>query len=154
MALLSLVFLGVHIVTAVVDPFTALGPIAALVPFASSYRPLWVGLGVVALDLGVALVLTSEFRRHIGARAWRAIHWAAYATWPLVVLHGIGAGTDTRTAWMIAIDALCVGVVAGAVAWRIVVRRPGAVPAAPRGGADSAGIAGPTGTARRPVGAG
>jgi methionine sulfoxide reductase heme-binding subunit len=118
-ALLSVVFLGVHIVTAVLDPFTALGPLAAIVPFASSYRPLWVGMGVVALDLGIALVLTSELRKHIGVRAWRAIHWAAYAAWPLALVHGIGAGTDSRTAWMIAIDGLCIGLVAGATAWRV-----------------------------------
>jgi sulfoxide reductase heme-binding subunit YedZ len=120
-ALLSLVFLGIHVGTAVLDPFTALGPLAALVPFASSYRPLWVGLGVVAVYLGVALVLTSELRRHIGVRAWRAVHWAAYAAWPLAVVHGIGAGTDARTAWMVAIDAACVGAVLGAAAWRIAV---------------------------------
>lgn len=119
-ALLSLAFLAVHIVTAVVDPFAALGPFAAIVPFASSYRPLWVGLGVVAVDLGIALVLTSELRKHVGVRAWRAIHWAAYAAWPLAVLHGVGAGTDSRTAWLIAIDGLCIGLVAGATAWRVV----------------------------------
>jgi sulfoxide reductase heme-binding subunit YedZ len=147
-ALLSLVFLGVHIVTAVLDPFTALGPVAALVPFASSYRPLWVGLGVVAVDLGIALVLTSELRRHIGARAWRAVHWAAYAAWPLAVLHGMGAGTDTRTAWMIAIDALYVGAVFGAVAWRIIVRRQDTAPAS------RPGAAGGTGTAGARLGAG
>jgi len=120
-ALLSLVFLGIHVATAVLDPVAALGPVAALVPFASSYRPLWVGLGVIAVDVGIALVLTSELRKHIGVRAWRAIHWAAYAAWPLAVVHGIGAGTDGRTAWMIAIDVLCVGIVCGAVAWRILV---------------------------------
>jgi sulfoxide reductase heme-binding subunit YedZ len=120
-ALVSLVFLGIHVGTAVLDPFAALGPLAAVVPFASSYRPLWVGLGVVAVYLGVALVLTSELRRHIGVRAWRAVHWAAYAAWPLAVVHGIGAGTDARTAWMVAIDAACVGAVLGAAAWRTAV---------------------------------
>lgn len=120
LALLSLVFLGIHVVTAVLDPFAALGPIAALVPFTSSYRPVWVGLGVIAVDLGIALVLTSELRRHIGVRAWRLVHWAAYAAWPLAVMHGIGAGTDARKPWMIAIDAVCVGAVLGAAAWRVV----------------------------------
>ncbi len=120
-ALLSLVFLGVHVGTAVLDPFAAVGPLAAVVPLTSGYRPLAVSLGLVAVYLGVALVLTSELRRHIGVRAWRAVHWAAYAAWPLAVAHGITAGTDARTAWMIAIDALCVGAVFGAVAWRVAV---------------------------------
>jgi hypothetical protein len=92
----SLVFLGVHIATAVFDPHAALGPVATLIPFASAYRPLRVGLGVIAVDLGIALVVTSELRRHVGVRAWRAIHRAAQAAWPLALLHGIGAGTDSR----------------------------------------------------------
>ncbi len=62
LALLSVVFLGIHIVTAVVDPYTHLGFLAAVVPFSSSYRPLWVALGVVSIDLGAAVLLTSLVR--------------------------------------------------------------------------------------------
>src|SRR5438445_11191969 len=47
LALLSLVLLAVHIVAAVVDPFTALGWTAAAIPFLSPYRPLCLGVGVV-----------------------------------------------------------------------------------------------------------
>ena len=57
-SLLSIVFLAVHVLTAVFDPFTKLGLGAALVPFASSYRPVQVALGVVALYLFVALIVT------------------------------------------------------------------------------------------------
>ena len=56
-SLLSIVFLAVHVLTAVFDPFTKLGLGAALVPFASSYRPVQVALGVVALYLFVALIV-------------------------------------------------------------------------------------------------
>src|SRR5512142_2074226 len=83
LALLSIVFLALHIVTAVIDPFTVLGPIAALVPFASPYRRLWLGLGVVAMDLGLALIVTSLLRARLGQAAWRAVHWLAYAAWPM-----------------------------------------------------------------------
>jgi methionine sulfoxide reductase heme-binding subunit len=117
-ALLSLVFLGVHIATAVADPFTSLGIVAAAIPFASSYRPLWVGLGVISVDLIVALVATSLLRARIGQRTWRVIHWAAYAAWPLALLHGIGSGTDGTSPWLLAIDAICLVVVASAAAWR------------------------------------
>jgi sulfoxide reductase heme-binding subunit YedZ len=123
LSLLSLVFLAVHVVTAIADPFAQLGVLAAVVPFASSYRPLWVGLGVIAVDLGIALVVTSLLRARVGQRAWRAIHWLAYACWPLAVLHGIGSGTDAAAPWMLAIDALCVGSVMGAVAWRVLAGR-------------------------------
>src|SRR5947209_10760945 len=75
LALMTLVFLGIHIVTAVVDPFTALGLNAAIVPFSSSYRTFWLGLGVIAMYLMVALVLTSVMRGLIGYAGWRLVHW-------------------------------------------------------------------------------
>jgi len=124
LALLAVVFLVAHIVTAVIDPFTALGPLAAIVPFAASYRPLWLGLGVVAFDLLLALVATSLLRVRIGHRAWRAVHWLGYAAWPVSLLHGIGAGSDAAATWMRALDVLCVAIVAGATAWRALAARP------------------------------
>src|SRR4029077_7398055 len=86
-SLLSVVFLVVHILTAILDPFTNLGLAAALVPFASSYRPLWVGLGVLSVYLGVAVLVTSLLRERVGLRLWRAVHWLAYASWPLAIIH-------------------------------------------------------------------
>ena len=123
LALLSVVFLAIHIVTAILDPFTALGVLAAAVPFASSYRPLWVGLGAIALDLLLALVVTSLLRARIGQRAWRAVHWLAYGSWPLAVVHGIGSGSDASAGWMRAIDIACVLAVGAAVAWRVAAGR-------------------------------
>jgi sulfoxide reductase heme-binding subunit YedZ len=119
LALLSTAFLAVHVITAIADPYTSLGLAAALVPFASSYRPLWVGLGVISVDLGVAIVATSLLRGRIGRRAWRAIHWLAYAAWPLAVVHSVGSGSDAGAVWMLAIDAACVIAVGAAVAWRL-----------------------------------
>ena len=124
LALLSTVFLGIHIVTAIADPYTSLGLVAAVVPFASSYRPLWVGLGVVSLDLGIAIVATSLIRDRIGRRTWRAIHWLAYGAWPLAVIHSVGSGSDNGSTWMLAIDVACVATVAIAAAWRLLAAQP------------------------------
>jgi sulfoxide reductase heme-binding subunit YedZ len=134
LALLSVVFLVIHIVTAVVDPFTSLGPLAALVPFSSPYRRLWLGLGVVALDLLLAIVATSLIRARLGHRTWRAIHWLAYAAWPVALLHGLGTGSDSAALWMRVVDAGCVMVVVGAAIWRLSIerealQRPPAAPA-------------------------
>jgi len=118
LALLSLVFLAVHIVTAVVDPFTALGWNAVLIPFLSSYRRLWLGLGLLSFDLMLAIVATSLLRRFIGPQTWRLVHWLTYAAWPLAVLHAIGTGSDTRFNWMLALDAACVASVSLAIAFR------------------------------------
>jgi methionine sulfoxide reductase heme-binding subunit len=118
-ALLAVVFLAVHIVTAILDPFTSLGVVAAAIPFASSYRPLWVGLGVIAFDLMLAVLITSLMRERIGQRAWRAIHWLSYGFWPLALAHGLGAGSDSFAPWMLGIDVACVAVVGLALAWRV-----------------------------------
>lgn len=119
LALMTLVFLALHVVTAVVDPFTNLGWAAALIPFSSYYRTFWLGLGVISFELLLAIVLTSLVRGFLGHRAWRLIHWMTYASWPVAVIHGLGAGTDTWSAWMLAISAACVAGVGVAIAVRV-----------------------------------
>ena len=119
LALMTMVFLALHIVTAVVDPFTHLGWAAALIPFSSYYRTFWLGLGVVSFELLLAIVVTSLMRGFLGHHAWRAIHWLTYAAWPVGVLHGIGTGTDTLSAWMLAITAACIAAVGVATFFRL-----------------------------------
>jgi sulfoxide reductase heme-binding subunit YedZ len=123
-SLLSVVFLAVHVLAAVFDPFTNLGLVAAIVPLASTYRPVQVALGVVALYLVVALIVTSLLRKHIGERTWRLVHWTSYAMWPLAMAHGITAGTDGTAPWMLAIDAVCAIAVGVALIWRIQAGTP------------------------------
>jgi hypothetical protein len=119
LALIAVTFLGIHIVTAVVDPFTNLGWTAAVIPFSSWYRTLWLGLGAIAAELLLALVLSSLLRRLLGFGAWRAIHWLAYLSWPVALVHGLGTGTDSGSAWLRVIDAACVAVVLTAVGARL-----------------------------------
>jgi sulfoxide reductase heme-binding subunit YedZ len=111
-SLLVLAVLVVHIITSVLDSFTSIKLTDAVIPFISSYRPLWMGFGAIAFDLLVALVITSLLRRHIGYRGWRAIHWLAYASWPVAVLHGLGTGSDTKLWWMLILTVICVAAVA------------------------------------------
>jgi methionine sulfoxide reductase heme-binding subunit len=123
-ALMALVFLALHVVTAVVDPFTHLGWLAAVVPFTSYYRTIWLGLGTVAFELLIAIAVTSLVRGFIGHAAWRAIHWLAYASWPIAVVHSFGTGTDNWSAWMLVIDVVCILAVGGSVAARLLMRSP------------------------------
>jgi sulfoxide reductase heme-binding subunit YedZ len=118
-SLLAVVFLGVHIVTALVDPYAAVGPAAVVVPFVAGKSAFWVGLGAVSLDLTLALIVTSLVRRHLSLRVWRGVHWAAYLSWPLALGHSLGLGSDTGTLWLRAIAAGCVAAVLAAVAWRL-----------------------------------
>jgi hypothetical protein len=118
-SLLVVVLLAVHIITSVLDSFAPVKLTDAVIPFVSSYRPLWLGLGALSFDILVALTATSLARRHIGYRRWRTIHWLAYACWPIAVLHGLGTGSDTKVLWMLALTAVCVAAVAVAVVIRI-----------------------------------
>ena len=119
LSLLVVAFVAVHVATTVLDPFAPIGWTAAVVPFSASYRPLWLGLGAVALDLLLAVLVTSLARARLGYRAWRAVHWLAYASWPAALWHGLGSGTDTRLTWLVALDAGCVAAVTAALWWRI-----------------------------------
>lgn len=122
-ALLSVIFLAIHIATAILDPFVELGWLSTVVPFVSDYRPLWVGLGAISLDLLLAVLVTSLLRNRVGQHAWRAVHWLAYGAWPLAVVHGIGSGSDASAAWMRGIDAVCLAAVGGAAVWRFAAGR-------------------------------
>lgn len=118
-SLLVLVVLVLHIVTSVLDGFAPISLLDGVIPFTGAYRPLWLGLGALSFDLLVALAVTSVVRRRLGYQAWRAIHWLAYAIWPVAVLHGLGTGTDVKQWWMLALTVACVAAVLAAVFSRI-----------------------------------
>jgi methionine sulfoxide reductase heme-binding subunit len=123
-SLLVLAFLALHIGTTVLDSYTSIQLSAAFIPFISSYKRLWLGLGAVAFDLLLVLLVTSLARLRLGHRAWRLVHWCGYACWPVAVAHGVGAGTDEHHSWAVAMTAGSVTVVAAAIAWRLLQRWP------------------------------
>ncbi|MBK3646873.1 ferric reductase-like transmembrane domain-containing protein [Streptomyces sp. MBT33] len=119
LSLSATAFLVLHIALAVLDGYVNITLTDVLVPFVSAYRPLWLGLGTVALDLMLAVLVTSLLRERIGHRAWRALHWLAYAAWPVALVHGIGIGTDTGTDWMTWLTVSCVAAVVAAGGVRV-----------------------------------
>jgi sulfoxide reductase heme-binding subunit YedZ len=123
-SLLALTFVVIHIATSLLDGFAPIRLIDVIVPFHAAYRPLWLGFGAVAFDLLVAVALTSVLRRRLGYRLWRATHWAAYACWPVALVHGLGTGSDTKTIWMLAITGGCVIVTIAAAVARITAGWP------------------------------
>jgi sulfoxide reductase heme-binding subunit YedZ len=144
-SLLVIVLLVLHVVTSVLDGFAPIKLTDAIIPFATPYRPLWMGLGALSFDVLVALVVTSLLRRRLGYRSWRAIHWLAYASWPVAVLHGLGTGSDVKSWWMLLLTFMCVAAVAIAMLVRIARAReasPGL-----RAGAATAAVAAPLGIA-------
>jgi DMSO/TMAO reductase YedYZ heme-binding membrane subunit len=117
-ALLAVSFVAVHVVTTLLDPYVSINPLAAIVPFASAYKPLWIGLGAVSLDLMVALVATSLARARIGRRTWRAVHWLAYLSWPVALAHSVGSSSDLQSGPLLFLAIGCTVAVAAALAWR------------------------------------
>jgi methionine sulfoxide reductase heme-binding subunit len=126
--LLALAFTVVHVVTTIVDSFAPIGVVDAFIPFLSPYRPFWLGLGTVAFDLLLALIVTSLLRRRIGVRAWKLVHWLAYASWPVALLHSLGTGSDARSGWLAVLGVICALTVLASVLWRVGAA-PDALPA-------------------------
>lgn len=120
-SLLAIVFNVVHVVSAVLDPFAKLGLTAALVPLASTYRPIPVALGVVSMYLFVALIITGLLRSRMPQGPWRAVHWTSYLMWPLALAHAFLAGSDAGSLWMLAVGGVCLGAAGACLLYRILV---------------------------------
>jgi methionine sulfoxide reductase heme-binding subunit len=125
LSLFAVALLALHVVTAILDPFVTIGWAATLLPFASPYRTLAIGLGTLAVDLAGAVLLTSLARRRLGQRAWRAVHWLAYLAWPAAFLHSLTAGNDLAIWWVALIEVGSAAAVAAAVLARLFGRARG-----------------------------
>ena len=108
----------VHVVTLLFDPWAQLRVVDTVLPFMAGFRPLWQGLGTLAVDLLALLTVSSLLRHRIGPRLFHALHWTAYAMWPLAMLHALGTGTDAGTAWFRALPFGCGAAVVLALGWR------------------------------------
>jgi predicted ferric reductase len=118
-SMLAVVFLGLHVLTSVLDTFVHIGWLAIVIPFTSSYSRFWVGIGTVALDLMVAVFISSLLRARMKPSTWRGLHWLAYGCWPIALAHTFGMGTDAGEHWVIGLGALCVLSVGLALVWRL-----------------------------------
>lgn len=118
--LVSLIFIAVHIATTIADPYIHFGLAGALVPFATGYRTWAMAMGIVATYLMLAIWISSQLRRQIGWRTWRALHYAVYAVYGLSVAHTIWAGEDAGAGWGLSITLASVAVVAGLTAFRVI----------------------------------
>jgi sulfoxide reductase heme-binding subunit YedZ len=118
-ALLSVVFLVLHIGTLLLDSYAHLNLADAFVPFIGADKPFWLGLGTLAFDLVLAVIITALLRQRIGTRAFRAFHWLVYAMWPIALLHGVFEGTNGTSGWFLLGAGVSTVAVIAAVVWRI-----------------------------------
>lgn len=118
-SMIAVVLLGIHVATSVLDTYVDIGWPAVVVPFASHYARFWVGVGAVALDLMLAVFVTSLLRARLAPGTWRAVHWLAYLSWPVALAHTFGMGTDSREHWVLGLGVACVLAVAIALIRRL-----------------------------------
>jgi len=121
LSLVAVVFIVLHVLTAVADSYVTIPLTAIVVPLASPYEPLWIGLGAVSTDITIAVIATSLLRRHLSRGLWRAVHLLAYLSWPVAWLHSISSSRDMLHGWMFPLSIGCALLVMGAVGWRVTV---------------------------------
>ncbi|MEO6145248.1 MAG: ferric reductase-like transmembrane domain-containing protein [Dermatophilaceae bacterium] len=120
LSLLTVAFLGTHIVTAIVDGYAQIPWLSMAVPFTSGYERLWIGLGTVAIDLFAAVIVTSLLRDRLTPAVWRAVHWLAYVSYPVIIVHSLGASKDLRSGWLLALTMATVFAVVTAIGYRVI----------------------------------
>ena len=113
------VFVSLHVLFVALDSYVRVSLVQLVVPGASSYRPLWVALGVVAAELLLAVAIANAVKRRIGFRRWRRVHYLTFVVWAGATVHGLGAGTDSGTVWLRLLYVASIASVLAAVAWRV-----------------------------------
>jgi predicted ferric reductase len=99
LAAIGLGLAGIHMALLGLDATQPFGFLEMLVPFASPYRPIWVGLGQLALYLVAVVTASFYVRRRIGQRSWRILHYVTFLAFAFSTAHGILSGTDTSAPW-------------------------------------------------------
>ena len=118
-ALAATLLVALHMGLLFMDPYAKLKLIDFVVPFLGSYRPLWQGLGTVAFDVLIIVIVTSLLRRRLGLRIFRVVHWTTYLLWPIAMAHSLGNGTDVGRIWFLAFAGVCTVMVAASLVWRL-----------------------------------
>jgi sulfoxide reductase heme-binding subunit YedZ len=108
-----------HVGSLLFDPYAQLKVVDFVFPFLAAYRPMWLGLGTVALDLIGVVTIVSLLRHRVGPRVFKTVHWATYVLWPTALLHALGSGTDAASLWFRAIAVVCISAVVTAIGWRL-----------------------------------
>ncbi|HLO27989.1 MAG TPA: hypothetical protein VK249_02565 [Anaerolineales bacterium] len=94
-SLLGLGFILVHVIVLLFDKYLPFSLLQILIPFTDTYRPLWVGLGIVSFYILLLVTFTFYLRQRIGMRAFRSIHVLSLVSYLGSTLHGLFAGTDS-----------------------------------------------------------
>ena len=121
-SVMALAFVAIHVTSTVIDSFVPTGVWSIFLPFTSAYRRTPVAIGAIAIDLMLAVWATSMIKDRIKYSSWRAIHWLSWGSFAAAALHGYLTGSDAHRSWMVIVTWCCVGLVALALAWRVLQR--------------------------------
>jgi sulfoxide reductase heme-binding subunit YedZ len=121
LSLMAVVFIVIPVLTAVIDGYVSIPLMSGVIPFTSGYEGFWLGLGAISFDLMLALIVTSLVRGHLSRRLWKAVHWLAYASWPVAFAHSLGSSTDMQGGLLLGLAVLCAAALAAALIWRLVL---------------------------------
>jgi sulfoxide reductase heme-binding subunit YedZ len=120
----SLSAVAVHGLMLLMDKTITITWVDLLVPGTLPYKPVWTGIGVAAAEIMFVVAISYRFRRRLSMAVWRRLHYATYLVFALSLMHGIFAGSGTKTVWMQAIYIGSLAAVAGATAFRIISPTP------------------------------
>jgi len=96
---LALIFTIIHMLTLIADSYVTFTFVSVLVPYASSWKPLPVSLGILGFYILAAVQITSLMMRKMSRKNWRRIHLLSYVQFVLVMAHTLTSGSDVGKAW-------------------------------------------------------
>jgi len=95
-ALQATVFALVHGSVLIFDKFMGFSLMDVFAPFATSYNPGLVALGIIGFYLMLLLVVTSYVRKYLPFKFWRAVHFLNIILYVGVIVHAYFLGTDMK----------------------------------------------------------
>ena len=122
LSMIAVTFVGIHVLTTVVDSYVSTGPLSIVVPLTSSYKTLGVSLGTVSFDLMIAVWVSSLLKLRLRNDTWRFIHWFSWMAVAAAIAHAFTTGTDAHSGIGLDLTLTCFAAVALAGAARLIYR--------------------------------
>ena len=92
---LAIALTGLHALALLFDSYFTYTLSSIVIPFLGPYRPGWVGLGIIGFYLMFFVSISFNFRKQIGQKRWRQLHYLSFVAYLGATIHGVMAGTDT-----------------------------------------------------------
>ncbi|CAG7652376.1 ferric reductase-like transmembrane domain-containing protein [Actinacidiphila bryophytorum] len=109
LALAAMIFGGIHGLTFVYQPVWQIGWVRLAVPFTGGVQRIPVGLGILGVELAIAVACSVWLQRRLGYHRWLRVHQLAYVSFGLVWLHIFLVHPEPRH-----LNLVSVGIAAGA----------------------------------------